>query len=616
MFDFLKEPRVPEITIQLADTEELLRSAAWSSHSSKRTSSIRQVFLSKPIVGLFSILAGLLSLSLLFRFVQSSQGAPEVISTTLPLTTIASVSHYNVVTPEDLDVSPYRVYKSSPITPPILNVTRYEGDLADGLLFLTPRSREKRMGTMKAPAPYIFAMDGDLVYAHNRTNLTLNMRMQEYGGAPHLTFWQGPNVGGYGYGRMFTLDQEYHQDVVFLNETLEYEFAIDRVVPGFMDFHEQEVTERGTVLVTAYGNAQRNVSQYPAGTVDDIVLNSYFFEIDLQTGKTLFSWSALDHISPHDSHTPVPEYVINESHFEPWDFFHINSVQDLEDGYLVSSRHLWSIFLVSKIDGHVIWKLDGSGGAEGSFGRLPREAQFQWQHHARAHNVTKDRMELSIFDNHCTMHLKDEAVFTRGLLLEIDLPPDLTQPPKLLKQVGGVEPWFVDSQGSYEAHLSNGNQLMGYGTVPVVEEFGPLGDLRWRARFGRDFKVMSYRAFKDEWHAIPHWEPSLVLEEEAGDDEKSGKGSVTAYVSWNGATDVEFWGVYLGDRKGKMTSVGKVAKEGFETSCELIMGGNECVQFSAWQASKEIRFSNTVCLGDEPIVFVAPYDEEYDVPPP
>ena len=101
---------------------------------------------------------------------------------------------------------------------------------------------------------------------------------------------------------------------------------------------------------------------------------------------------------------------------------------------------------------------------------------------------------------------------SRGLLLELRLPPEPSQEPRLLRDTRSPEPWYVDSQGSYDAALSNGNQLMGFGTVPVIQEYGPMGDLRWEARFGTDFQVMSYRAYKHVWHATPYWEPTLVLD--------------------------------------------------------------------------------------------------------
>ena len=523
---------------------------------------------------------------------------------------LPSVSHFELVTPQDQDASAYLIYKSSPITPPHLNITRYDGELADGLLFLTPRSRQKKMRTMKAPAPYIFTRAGDLVYAHNRTNLTVNMRMQEIDSEAYLTFWQGPNVGGYGYGRMFTLNSDYRQSVVKLDYPVQYELGTRLGVPGLMDFHEQKMTDRGTLIVTGYSSFPMDLSHLPNGNKDGTILDSMFFEIDIKTGKTIFSWSAAQHISLTDSPTPIPLRKKDKAD-RPWDFFHINSIHDLEEGYLISSRHYWSIFLISKKDGHIIWQLDGRG-IGGDFGHLAENSQFQWQHHVRAHNVTKDRMEISLFDNHCTKDSRT-TIPSRGLLLEIKLPPDPTQEPKLLKDVRGPEIWYVDSQGSYDAYLSNGNQLIGFGTVPVVQEYGPAGDLRWEARFGVDFKVMSYRAYKKEWHATPYWDPSLVLEEDPVDDRSDKIESVTAYVSWSGATDVDLWGVYVGSRAGGSRLTAKATKKGFETSFRVRLGDSECVQVSAWKASEEVRFSNKVCIGDEPITFPELFDEEYTV---
>ena len=128
---------------------------------------------------------------------------------------------------------------------------------------------------------------------------------------------------------------------------------------------------------------------------------------------------------------------------------------------------------------------------------------------------------------------------------------------------------FADSQGSYEPVLEGGNQLMGYGQLPIVREYGPAvdgSDLRWEARFGNAGKaVQSYRAFKQVWHATPAgWDPVLVVVERV-DDESTGCGG-RAYVSWNGATEVESWNIYaLADGDIDVVILGSVPKRGFET---------------------------------------------------
>jgi hypothetical protein len=67
----------------------------------------------------------------------------------------------------------------------------------------------------------------------------------------------------------------------------------------------------------------------------------------------------------------------------------------------------------------------------------------------------------------------------------------------------------------------------------------------------------TYRAYRFDWHGHPTDRPAVVV---AGD---------TAYVSWNGATDVVRWQVLAGPAAGQLKPVQTVAKNGFETPIRL-----------------------------------------------
>lgn len=106
---------------------------------------------------------------------------------------------------------------------------------------------------------------------------------------------------------------------------------------------------------------------------------------------------------------------------------------------------------------------------------------------------------------------------------------------------------------------------MGYGQISVLKEYGPGkfpnkgGNVRWSARFGADNLVQSYRGYKQVWKGIPATEPDLVVV-------KGGSGCNTAYVSWNGATEVVAWIVFEGSSQSQLSRVGQVPFKGFETS--------------------------------------------------
>ncbi len=137
-----------------------------------------------------------------------------------------------------------------------------------------------------------------------------------------------------------------------------------------------------------------------------------------------------------------------------------------------------------------------------------------WQNFARPQSVTNTSMTISWFNNFNSA--VDNGTHPSNLLeLKLTLPPNKSTPPVALEYASPAsDPIYADSQGSH-LFLSNGNSFGGYGQIPLMREFGPNdpagNDLRWSARFGPNELVESYRAYKQEWHAIPTTAPSLVV---------------------------------------------------------------------------------------------------------
>ena len=245
--------------------------------------------------------------------------------------------------------------------------------------------------------------------------------------------------------------------------------------------------------------------------------DSQFHEIDIHTKEVLFSWSALEHLTLEASQINVISYMGQGTESRPFDFFHINAIQPIGGNCLVNSRHTFAFYLISGEDGHIIWEFSGRGEG-GDFGPVLEEARFRWAYHARAWNVTENSMRVSLFDNHMTKEDKTETG-SRGLFFDLQLPPDPTRTPTLLHSLRVQhDELFANSRGSYQAELHNGNQVMSYGPIPVVREFGPPwagSPLLWQARFGWDIGVQNYRAGKYDWHATPaDWDPALFVEVE------------------------------------------------------------------------------------------------------
>ena len=190
-------------------------------------------------------------------------------------------------------------------------------------------------------------------------------------------------------------------------------------------------------------------------------------------------------------------------------------------------------------------------------------------------DITENHIAISYFNNYNALGIDNGTHPSDGLVLQLALPPNKSDPPVTLDYLSDPNDHiYSGSQGSTTL-LPNGNFFLQYGEIPVVKEFtcsGPNGSaVPWTARFGLDNLVQSYRGFKSDWRGFPTTSPDLAL----GDD---GNGCRAAYVSWNGATDVQAWVVFEGRTEGGLSRVGTVGYKGFETQFWV---GEPCVQVAA-----------------------------------
>jgi hypothetical protein len=120
--------------------------------------------------------------------------------------------------------------------------------------------------------------------------------------------------------------------------------------------------------------------------------------------------------------------------------------------------------------------------------------------------------------------------------------------------------------------LPSGNVVVDWGTAGAITEFTSDGEVQLDLDLGGG--MFTYRAFRLPWKGTPARQPTVAV---------VGR---TAYVSWNGATEVAYWQLLTGPLMGKLTAKTTVPKRGFETAIPL-PSGSGYVAVAALDARKQ-----------------------------
>ena len=417
-----------------------------------------------------------------------------------------------------------RSYRSRPDFSPADVTTLVPADgTAPGLIFLGPIAGPGQFG------PMIVDNLGDLVWFQPlKSGAATNLQIQQYRGQPVLAWWEGKVVApGYGKGECVLMDTSYR------------EIARIRAGNGLLaDLHELFITPEGTALITAYRPMEADLTSVD-GPRRGMLLDSLLQEVDIATGKVLFEWDAHTHVALNESYLPVPTAVGGH-----YDFFHINSIDvDIDGNLLVSGRHTWTVYKIDRRTGAIIWRLNGklSDFAMGS------RTQFAYQHHARHHPGN----QLTIFDDGGGATNVDNR--SRGLKLELDM---TSMQAKFVHEYLPNPEFIATSQGSVQV-LPNGNVFVGWGAQPYWSEYAADGRLLFDAQLPKGGD--SYRAFRFPWQGQPTDRPAIAAE-------RSSQGRVTAYASWNGATEVATWELLSGAGTGTLRRISSAPRVDFETA--------------------------------------------------
>ncbi len=358
-----------------------------------------------------------------------------------------------------------------------------------------------------------------------------NLSLQVYSGKPVLAWWQGvvTNTGATEQGEYVIVNQHY-QTVATLHATDGWVLTLHEIVIRGHD-----------AWVTANKNLPMDLSKY-GGAYNGALIDSAVQEYDLNTGKLIRSWDALDHIPLGDSRATIPTNGF------PWDAYHVNAIDLPGDGsFVVSMRDTWAVYKVNIATGKIEWTL---GGPHSSF-KIGPNADFQWQHDV----VTYPGSPLiTMFDDHCCQITGGGTYVSptgasRGLVLKLN---QKTHTATFAGEYSHGSNFDSDYMGSLEP-LSNGNEFVGWGSSPFITEYDASGNMLLDARLpGSD---ITYRAQVEPWVGEPLTPPAAAARKKAG--------KTTVYASWNGATKVASWKV-LDGASGQ--TVAAATKSGFETA--------------------------------------------------
>ncbi len=413
-------------------------------------------------------------------------------------------------------------FHSAPsLEPPGVVVSQTSGSSAGGDIFTAPYNGPGQAG------PMIFDEAGNLVWfqAVGKEEAAANLQVQQLGGKPVLTWWQGyipPQ--GFGIGEEVIADSSYR--------------VIGRVHAGNghkVDLHDFHLTPEGTAVFTAFQPIRCDLSSL-GGPRGGAVTDSLFQEIDLQTGLVRREWHGLDHVPLADSYSTA----VTTSLHTPFDYFHLNSVDQLNGGAtLISARNTWALYELNSETGQVLVRIGGKR----SNVKVGGGAHTAYQHDA---TVLADG-DISIFDNGGVPMVHPQS---RALIESIDGGTASTvavfEHPHALQS---------GSQGNTQA-LANGDWFVGWGSEPYFSEFSPSGQMLYDAHFHGSYQ--SYRAYRFAWTGAPLSRPQAVV---SGSPSKQ-----TVYVSWNGDTRTASWRLLDGTSAKALAPVTSVARRGFETA--------------------------------------------------
>jgi hypothetical protein len=382
-------------------------------------------------------------------------------------------------------------------------------------------------------------------------------------GSSFFTFFLPGEDHGFNLG----IDQRLPSGVLMNNQY--EEVSKTRSNGSLLDGHEFRILPGGkSTLLTTLGGADADASVLGRkGT--RYVLNTGFQEEELGTSNPIFTWDPISNGVLVNESCDTTGMRTPPSSGKAWDFFHINSVDKFANGdYLVSGRHMSTIYRISGVDGHIIWRLGGCYDTVSDF-EMEDGVPFHWQHHARIRSENATHLIISLFDNASEDMDRGEPKghhppVGKVLILDTASKPMTARMLRRFDRPDGGQTPALGSVSVLSDDVETANIFIDWAFDGYISEYDGQGRLILEARFLSDRKK-SYRAYKLPFKGEPVEPPILkVLPIGYSDDEAAS----AFYVSWNGATEVASWAFYGGDTKAikSFKPLAMVKRRGFETS--------------------------------------------------
>jgi len=487
---------------------------------------------------------------------QDIQSAKEHCQTCARCGTIPYPTNNGYVTPDPIIDSPqvWSFVSEPNLHPMKITVNVFNPGTSSDFIFLAPYEFSAN-AMYGQPGTLILDNEGNPFWFRPLSSPNLactDFRVQKLYGKPVLTFWQGTLATPPAYTNAPGGSSEPGSCYYILDHTYKVIKNVQAKRGFTSDIHEFLLTPRNTALLFSTKAVPMDLTPY-GGPADGYVQDFAIQEIDLHTNKLIFFWNALDHIPLSDSYEPASNATLTAN---IWDAYHLNSIglTDNVDDILISSRSMWTIYMINKPTGNIIWQL---GGKNSSF-TIESGASFSWQHDARflPNNL------ISMFDDNSD-DSSEPGPPSHGLILQLDF---VNMTASVYKTYYHDPNIIVASQGNLQS-LDNGNKFVGWGQSQYFSEFSGAGNNESNPALNLLYDAAmpstnyTYRAYRHKWVGKPHYPPSIGIQ--------SNSGQITVYASWNGSTETAYWRVLAGHKPKKLSKAGTVVKTGFETTIPI-----------------------------------------------